>query len=164
MIYSRYHARPHDRRTTSSSSSSSGSGSVSSTARNFDGSQVAPSHALTLEEDPLSLEAARCSVEEAGKFEKERLRGLWHDMGADFPYGGADFPYGGADFPYGGAANRAANREFSAAIRQSGPKNTKRTTPSRPAKTVRMAAVHYDVPFAEQQQIKQARQAPPPHN
>ena len=75
-------------------------------------------------------------------------RGLWHDLAADFPCGVTDFLYGGADFPYGGAANRAANREFSAAIRQSGPKNTKRTTPSRPAKTLRMAAVHYDAPFA----------------
>ena len=44
--------------------------------------------------------------------------------------------------------NRAANLEFSAAVRQSGPKITKRTTRSRPAKTVRMAAVHYVAPFA----------------
>ena len=61
---------------------------------------------------------------------------------------------------YGGAANRAANREFSAAIRQSCPKNTKRTTPSRPAKTVRMAAVHYDVPFAALEAQKKVSRSP----
>ena len=45
--------------------------------------------------------------------------------------------------------NLAAKREFSAAVRQSGPANQKRTTPSRPAKTVQMAAVHLlDVYFA----------------
>ena len=75
-------------------------------------------------------------------------RGLWHDLAGDFPCGVTDFFNGGADFPYGGADCRAANREFSAAIRQSGPKTTKRTTRSRPAKTVRMAAVHYVAPFA----------------
>ena len=41
----------------------------------------------------------------------------------------------------------AANREFSAATRQSGAQTQKRTSPSRPAKTVRMAAVHYVYPF-----------------
>ena len=64
-------------------------------------------------------------------------------MTADFPCGVTGlFNGGAADFsPYGGADCRAANREFSAAIRRSGPKNTKRTTRSRPAKIVRMAAV-----------------------
>ena len=70
-------------------------------------------------------------------------------MAGDFPCGVTDFFLcGGADFPYGGADCRAANRELSEAIRHSGPKNTKRTTRPRPAKTAKMAAVHYVSPAA----------------